>query len=58
METYEEKRLTILAPAQPLFNVVAPPNTPLKIKRTGKMIKIESKNALRRLKFDTEIAKL
>ena len=32
-------------------------NTPLKIKRTGKMIEIESKNALRKLKFDTEIAK-
>ena len=32
-------------------------NTPLKIKRTGKVIKIESKNALRGLKFDTEIAK-
>ena len=32
-------------------------NIPLKIKRTGKVIKIESKNALRGLKFDTEIAK-
>ena len=32
-------------------------NTPLKIKQTGKVIKIDSKNALRRLKFDTEIAK-
>ena len=32
-------------------------NTSLKIKRTGKLIKIESKNALRGLKFDTEIAK-
>ena len=28
-------------------------NTPLKIKRTGKKIEIESKNALRGLKFDT-----
>ena len=28
-------------------------NTPLKIKQTGKVTKIESKNALRGLKFDT-----
>ena len=31
-------------------------NTPLKIKRAGKVIKIDSKYALRGLKFDTEIA--
>ena len=30
-------------------------NTPLKIKRTGKVTKIESEYALRGLKFDTEI---
>ena len=32
-------------------------NTTLKIKRTEKVIKIESKNALGGLKFDTEVAK-
>ena len=32
-------------------------NTPSIIKRTGKMIQIDSKNALRVMKFDTEIAK-
>ena len=32
-------------------------NTPSIIRRTGKMILIDSKNALTEMKFDTEIAK-
>ena len=33
-------------------------NTPSIIKRTGKMIQIDSKNALRVMKFNTEISKM